>query len=199
MTWLITSQSVTISPYFSIKSFLTCSKSSGAKSLPGLASYLFFPFRILLLSGSGNPPGGCPIKPCMYSTTEVGKDKSSALLTKSSLLSLFCTINWAKSPTILDEGVTFMMSPSSWFASAKAERLELQVGVLTTGYFIHVDISVATLHCGCALEWSVQQAGLFPVRRVLEDRVEVYVSVSVSVLQGGDHSAHGRLRGHAGH
>ena len=43
-------------------------------------------------SGSGNPKGGMPRYPWKYSTTEDGKDSSSALLFTSSSLSLFWTL-----------------------------------------------------------------------------------------------------------
>ena len=62
----------------------------------------------LVRSGSGNPPGGMPISPCMNSITDLGNDNSSARSSIISLVSLFCTIYCARSPTILDEGVTWI-------------------------------------------------------------------------------------------
>ena len=59
------------------------------------------------LKGSGNPPCGIPMYPCRNSTTDRGKDSSSALSSTSALVRLFCTMNWAKSPTILEDGVTW--------------------------------------------------------------------------------------------
>lgn len=57
--------------------------------------------------GSGNPPCGMPMYPCRNSTTDWGKDSSSARSSTSALLRLFCTMNWARSPTILEDGVTW--------------------------------------------------------------------------------------------
>ena len=62
--------------------------------------------QTLVRRGSGNPPGGVPIAPCMYSTTDDGKDSSSARASTVSAVSLFCTKNCAKSPTTFDDGVT---------------------------------------------------------------------------------------------
>ncbi len=59
-----------------------------------------------VLRGSGNPPRGIPISPAMKSMTELGKDSSPALSSTSCRVSLFCTMNWARSPTTLDDGVT---------------------------------------------------------------------------------------------
>lgn len=64
-------------------------------------------YRTLDLKGSGNPPCGIPMYPCRNSTTDRGKDNSSALSSTSALVRLFCTMNWAKSPTILEDGVTW--------------------------------------------------------------------------------------------
>lgn len=59
------------------------------------------------LKGSGNPPCGIPMCPCKNSTTDRGKESSSALSSTSAREREFCTINWARSPTILEEGVTW--------------------------------------------------------------------------------------------
>lgn len=59
------------------------------------------------LNGSGNPPCGIPMYPCRNSTTDRGNDSSSALSSTSALVRLFCTMNWAKSPTIFEDGVTW--------------------------------------------------------------------------------------------
>lgn len=63
--------------------------------------------RTLDRRGSGNPPCGMPTYPCRNSTTDWGKDSSSARSSTSALLRLFCTMNWARSPTILEDGVTW--------------------------------------------------------------------------------------------
>lgn len=63
----------------------------------------------LVLSGSGYPPGGTPRYPWKYSITDTGKDNSSARSSTISLVSLFWTINWAISPTTLEEGVTYKL------------------------------------------------------------------------------------------
>mmetsp|Transcript_27434 Transcript_27434/g.89805 ORF Transcript_27434/g.89805 Transcript_27434/m.89805 type:complete len:210 (-) Transcript_27434:2352-2981(-) len=76
------------------------------------------PLSTLERSGSGKPPCGCPIWPCMYSTTEEGKLSCSACTSTASSSSSFCTINCARSPTTLELGVTLMMSPSTRFAAA---------------------------------------------------------------------------------
>lgn len=59
------------------------------------------------LKGSGKPPWGMPMCPCRNSTTERGKDNSSALSSTSARVREFCTMNCARSPTILEEGVTW--------------------------------------------------------------------------------------------
>lgn len=64
-------------------------------------------YSTLDLNGSGNPPCGIPMYPCRNSTTDCGKDNSSALSSTSALVRLFWTMNWARSPTILDDGVTW--------------------------------------------------------------------------------------------
>ena len=58
------------------------------------------------LKGSGNPPWGCPMNPWRNSTTEEGKASSAALSWTDSLVKLFWTMNWARSPTTLELGVT---------------------------------------------------------------------------------------------
>jgi len=60
----------------------------------------------LVRSGSGNPPGGTPMCPCMNWMTDCGKDSSSARSITDWASSLFCTRNCAKSPTTFDDGVT---------------------------------------------------------------------------------------------
>ena len=78
-------------------------------------------------------------------------------------------------------------------------RSHLQIGVLSTGYFVLVDIGIATLHRGCALERSVEQACLFPECRVFVHSVHVDTRVVLCVLQCSDETAHGGLRGHSTH
>lgn len=63
--------------------------------------------RTFDLKGSGKPPWGMPMCPCRNSTTERGKDNSSALSSTSARVREFCTMNCARSPTILEEGVTW--------------------------------------------------------------------------------------------
>uniref|UniRef100_A0A147BG97 Uncharacterized protein n=1 Tax=Ixodes ricinus TaxID=34613 RepID=A0A147BG97_IXORI len=117
MAALITSTPLMRGPYCSNSFAFRASRSSGGSVWPGLPSMRTMSFRILLRRGSGNPPYGSPMYPCMNSTTELGKLSSSALSKTSWLVSLFWTMNWARSPTTLDEGVTLMMSPRSWLAS----------------------------------------------------------------------------------
>lgn len=62
---------------------------------------------IRVRNGSGKPPTGCPRYPWKNSTTEDGKSKLSARSRTSALESEFDVIHWAKSPTTLEEGVTY--------------------------------------------------------------------------------------------
>mmetsp|Transcript_14871 Transcript_14871/g.45023 ORF Transcript_14871/g.45023 Transcript_14871/m.45023 type:complete len:283 (-) Transcript_14871:1096-1944(-) len=97
------------------------SKSTGSNSAPGLPENVFgFPadFRTSDRSGSGNPPTGMPRAPWKNSTTEEGNDKEAASLLTSSAVRELVTMNCARSPTVLEEGVTFTMSPRSKLASA---------------------------------------------------------------------------------
>mmetsp|Transcript_23155 Transcript_23155/g.78199 ORF Transcript_23155/g.78199 Transcript_23155/m.78199 type:complete len:244 (+) Transcript_23155:1861-2592(+) len=77
--------------------------------------------RTAVLKGSGKPPGGTPNLPCRYSTTESGY--FAVLVAKTACSGeeiAFATKNCAKSPTTLEEGVTFGMSPRTLFAMAYA-------------------------------------------------------------------------------
>mmetsp|Transcript_24429 Transcript_24429/g.60042 ORF Transcript_24429/g.60042 Transcript_24429/m.60042 type:complete len:262 (-) Transcript_24429:1380-2165(-) len=90
-------------------------------SLPGRLVYPWsLPFSTRVRKGSGKPPAGCPMKPCRYSTTEVGNDRVSAFSTTDVASRLLATRNCARSPTTLEEGVTLTMSPSTWLAVAYA-------------------------------------------------------------------------------
>lgn len=73
------------------------------------------------LRGSGNPPCGMPTYPCRNSTTDWGKDSSSARSSTSALLKLFCTMNWARSPTIFEDGVTWETGARALSHSLSAE------------------------------------------------------------------------------
>ena len=75
-------------------------------------------FRMMCVrSGSGKPPGGVPKKPWKNSTTDTGKSRVDACSSTSRADSLLATMNCAKSPTTLDEGVTLTMSPHNMLAS----------------------------------------------------------------------------------
>uniref|UniRef100_A0A1A9UHD4 Uncharacterized protein n=1 Tax=Glossina austeni TaxID=7395 RepID=A0A1A9UHD4_GLOAU len=85
----------------------------GGSFSPGRPSTRGISLRTRERNGSGKPPWGVPIEPCKNSTTDLGKDSSSAFSNTWSAVSLFWTMNWAKSPTTLEEGVTFIMSPKT--------------------------------------------------------------------------------------
>jgi hypothetical protein len=74
---------------------------------PGRPSIVGAPLSTRERSGSGKPPAGWPMAPCMYSTTDEGNESSAARSTTECSSSLFATMNWARSPTTLDEGVTW--------------------------------------------------------------------------------------------
>ena len=76
------------------------------------------PLRTLLVSGSGKPPGGTPIAPWKYETTEAGSGSESADAITSSGSRFDETMNCARSPTTFDDGVTFGMSPRRRLACA---------------------------------------------------------------------------------
>lgn len=77
-----------------------------------------FPLRTLVLKGSGNPPAGTPILPFMKSYMLSGKSSFSAFSTTLSSSKLFYTMNKARSPTTLEEGVTLTISPKARLAAA---------------------------------------------------------------------------------
>src|SRR5699024_1535024 len=87
----------------------------GSKNNPGRSSILSRPFRIISCNRFGNPPYGCPIYPWKNSMTEAGKSIYSPRSYISSSVKLFCTINKAISPIILEEGVTLTTSPNISF------------------------------------------------------------------------------------
>ena len=63
--------------------------------------------QAFVLRGSGKPPGASPICPCMYCTTDLGNDRSSARSSTVFAVNLFWTMNCARSPTTFDDGVTW--------------------------------------------------------------------------------------------
>eukprot|EP00906_Rhabdomonas_costata_P002782 RCo004328 len=121
MMYDITSQSlIDFRPYFCFKVAVTLAKSVGGRLSPGRPSRRMEsirPFSTLVRIGSGKPPSGCPSSPSKYSTTLLGKDSVSAFSSTAASLSLFCTMNCARSPTTLELGVTFTMSPSRRLAA----------------------------------------------------------------------------------
>lgn len=44
----------------------------------------------------------------------------------------------------------------------------MKVGVLSSGYLVLIDISVARFHGGSAVEWSIQASGYFPIFTVVK-------------------------------
>ena len=60
----------------------------------------------------------CITYPWKYSITLFGKLRVSAFSITSRSVKLFATINWAKSPVTLLDGVTLMISPNKRFAVA---------------------------------------------------------------------------------
>lgn len=55
---------------------------------------------------------------------------------------------------------------------AHLRHLEVEVGVLSSGYLVLVDVGVARLH-GCrTVEWRVQSSGHLPVLAVVEDFIQ---------------------------
>ena len=57
-------------------------------------------------------------------------------------------------------------------AQTQGVSLELQVGVLTAGDLVEVDVGIARLHGHGALERCVQRPRLFPVGRVSADFIQ---------------------------
>lgn len=55
---------------------------------------------------------------------------------------------------------------------AHLRHLEVEVGVLSPGYLVLVDVGVARLHGRCAVEWRVQSSGHLPVLAVVEDFIQ---------------------------
>lgn len=100
-------------PCFSISSRFSLWKSRGGSDSPARPLVEGLPLSTLVRSGSGKPPGGWPMRPSKYSTTDDGKLSSSAFSSRLSSSRLFCTMNCARSPTTFELGVTLTMSPSS--------------------------------------------------------------------------------------
>lgn len=46
--------------------------------------------------------------------------------------------------------------------------LEVKVGVLSSGYLVLIDVSVARFHGGRAVEWRIQASGHFPIFTVVK-------------------------------
>lgn len=44
----------------------------------------------------------------------------------------------------------------------------MKVGVLSSGYLVLVDVSVARFHGGRAVKWSIQASGYFPIFTVVK-------------------------------
>lgn len=55
---------------------------------------------------------------------------------------------------------------------ARLRHLEVEVGVLSSGYLVLVDVGVARLHGRRAVEWRVQSSGHLPVLAVVEDFIQ---------------------------
>mmetsp|Transcript_4665 Transcript_4665/g.18992 ORF Transcript_4665/g.18992 Transcript_4665/m.18992 type:complete len:310 (-) Transcript_4665:405-1334(-) len=98
-----------------------CSRSIDGSSAPGRPSNVRgcpAALRTSARSGSGKPPGGMPSAPWKNSTTDCGKERCAAFALTSAAERPLVTMNCARSPHVLEDGVTLTMSPSSWFASA---------------------------------------------------------------------------------
>lgn len=50
----------------------------------------------------------------------------------------------------------------------KVLYLEVKIGVLSSGYFILIDVSVARFHGGSAVKGSIQASGYFPIFTVVK-------------------------------
>lgn len=46
--------------------------------------------------------------------------------------------------------------------------LEVEVGVLSPGYLVLIDVGVARFHGGCAVEWRIQAPGYLPILAVVK-------------------------------
>mmetsp|Transcript_9281 Transcript_9281/g.30716 ORF Transcript_9281/g.30716 Transcript_9281/m.30716 type:complete len:250 (+) Transcript_9281:485-1234(+) len=116
MTYDIRSVSSTLS-YLALSLVMVASKSSGGRDSPGRPLKVGRSLTICVRSGSGKPPCGMPMAPWKNSTTDEGKESESACWRTVAASSLLVTMNWARSPTTLEEGVTLTMSPRSLLAS----------------------------------------------------------------------------------
>lgn len=70
-------------------------------------------FKTWLLKGSGNPPCGYPNYPYKNSNTDLGKFNLAAFSQTYYLFKSLVAIKLAKSPTVLEEGVTLIISPNA--------------------------------------------------------------------------------------
>lgn len=59
-------------------------------------------------------------------------------------------------------------------AQAHAVSLKVQVGVLASWDLVLVDVCVPGFHGGCAVKWSVETTGYFPVLTVVKDLIQRY-------------------------
>lgn len=67
----------------------------------------------------------------------------------------------------------FLLDQLELIAQTQREGLELQVGVLSSGDLVFVDIGVAGSHGGRRFERSVQVSGLFPISGILADLAHI--------------------------
>ncbi len=94
------------------------SRSTGPACRPGRSVIGASPLSTFFWIALGQPPGGCPRSPRIMPTTLSGKDTSTAGSSTCARLNPCETIIRAMSPTTLEEGVTFTMSPNIRFTSA---------------------------------------------------------------------------------
>mmetsp|Transcript_5584 Transcript_5584/g.11376 ORF Transcript_5584/g.11376 Transcript_5584/m.11376 type:complete len:287 (-) Transcript_5584:1444-2304(-) len=90
-----------------------------AMDLPGRSVTTGRSFTMSFWMG-GKPPAGWPMLPWKKSTTESGKERVAACARTASVSRSLDTMNCARSPTTLELGVTFTMSPHTSFAIAYA-------------------------------------------------------------------------------
>mmetsp|Transcript_25339 Transcript_25339/g.59120 ORF Transcript_25339/g.59120 Transcript_25339/m.59120 type:complete len:219 (+) Transcript_25339:357-1013(+) len=104
-------------PYLPLSSARAASRSSGGSDSPGRPQKTGSSFTTCDCSGCGKPPWGMPMAPWKNSTTEEGKLSVAACSCTAFSSRPLVTMNCAKSPTTLEEGVTLTMSPSSRLAA----------------------------------------------------------------------------------
>mmetsp|Transcript_24533 Transcript_24533/g.62564 ORF Transcript_24533/g.62564 Transcript_24533/m.62564 type:complete len:251 (-) Transcript_24533:366-1118(-) len=118
MTHDMRSVSPTLSPYLALRSASAASRLRGGSSAPGRPAKTGRSLTTCFWSGCGKPPCGTPIAPWKNSTTDDGNESESACARTAASSRLLVTMNCARSPTTLEEGVTLTMSPSRLFAAA---------------------------------------------------------------------------------